>query len=489
MPRFDEKDAAGIRVLLSVGLGTCMSALDASVVNTVLPVIREAYHVPVEVIQWVSTTYLLLMGSLLLTFGRLGDLRGHKRVYLAGLVVFVPASVLCGISPSVELLIAARALQGIGAAIVVSSAPAILVRSVHPSRVGQALGLQAAMTSIGLALGPSLGGWLTYQWGWRTIFFMNVPIGLAAFAIGVRHIPGEKNPPLREETFDRVGAFLFLGAFLALQFALSRGNEWGWLSTPTLCTFAGSAALGFLFLRQERSARSPMLHLALFRSRLFSFSVGSALVNYVCMASVLFLAPFYLIQGRGLSAAKAGMIMSAQFLSMVVAAPVSGRIADRVGSRAPATTGMAVLAAGLFILSAMNGESPLYLTVIGLVVTGVGVAIFSPPNNSAMLGAAPPERKGIASGILATSRLLGMATGISIAGAILAGIGGGRSAHGIPPERVIHAIHLGFLAAGIMASAGTLLTAARSEGKASGQRSGSTVPAGESVREVADPID
>ncbi len=463
MSRNSDKDAVGLRVLLSVGLGTFMSALDASVVNTVLPVIRADYHVPVEVIQWVSTTYLLIMGSLLLSFGRLGDLRGHKRVYLAGLMVFVPASVLCGISSSVEMLIAARVIQGIGAAIVVSNAPAILIGSVHPSRIGQALGLQAAMTSIGLALGPSLGGWLTDQWGWKMIFFMNVPVGVAAFAIGLRHIPEEKSLPSREETFDRVGALLFLAAFLALQVALSRGNDWGWLSAPTLGVFVGSAALAFLFLRQETTVKSPMLHLALFRNRLFSFSVGSALVNYICMASVLFLVPFYLIQGRGFSAAKAGLVMTAQFLTMVVAAPVSGRIADRVGSRGPATTGMAILAAGLFILSAMNGESPLHLTVIGLMVTGVGVAIFATPNNSAMLGAAPPGRKGIASGILATSRLLGMATGISLAGAVLAGVVGGRSAHGIPPDRVFRAIHLGFLAAGLMACAGTALTAARSE--------------------------
>ena len=467
MPGNIEMNAVGIRVLLSVGLGTFMSALDASVVNTVLPVIRADYHVPVEVIQWVSTTYLLIMGSLLLTFGRLGDLRGHKRVYLAGLVVFVPASVLCGISPSVEMLIASRVLQGIGAAIVVSTAPAILIGSVHPSRMGQALGLQAAMTSLGLALGPSLGGWLTDQWGWRTIFFMNVPVGVAAFAIGHRYIPEEKSPPLREETFDRVGALLFLAAFLALQVALNRGNDWGWLSAPTLGVFAGSTALGYLFLRQETTATSPMLHLALFRNRLFSFSVGSALVNYICMASVLFLVPFYLIQGRGFSAAKAGMVMTAQFLSMVVMAPISGRIADRIGSRVPATMGMAILAVGLFILSAMNGESPLHLTVLGLMLTGVGMAIFVTPNNSAMLGAAPPGRKGIASGVLATSRLLGMATGVSFAGAILAGVVGGRSAHGIPPERVFKAIHLAFLAAGLMALAGTVLTAARCEGKAS----------------------
>ncbi|OYV68138.1 MAG: hypothetical protein B7Z74_08690, partial [Deltaproteobacteria bacterium 21-66-5] len=289
--------------------------------------------------------------------------------------------------------------------------------------------------------------------------------GLVAFAFGLRYIPEEENLPLREETFDRVGAFLFLAAFLALQVALSRGNDWGWFSAPTLCAFAGSAALAFLFLRQEATVKSPMLHLALFRNRLFSFSVGSALVNYICMASVLFLVPFYLIQGRGFSAAKAGIVMTAQFLSMVVTAPVSGRIADRVGSRVPATMGMAILAVGLFILSSMSGESPLHLTVIGLVVAGVGVAIFVTPNNTAMLGAAPPGRKGIASGVLATSRLLGMATGVSLAGAILAGVVGGRSAHGIPPERVIHAIHLGFLAAGLLASAGTVLTAARSEGR------------------------
>ena len=180
--------------------------------------------------------------------------------------------------------------------------------------------------------------------------------------------------------------------------------------------------------------------------------------------------------------------MSAQFLSMVVTAPLSGRIADRVGSRGPATTGMAILAAGLFILSAMDGESPLHLTMIGLLVTGVGVSIFATPNNSAMLGAAPPGRKGIASGILATSRLLGMATGVSVAGAILAAVVGGRSAHGISPERVFRATHLAFLAAGMMAAAGTLLTAARSERKAPGECPGDPARADERVGQEADPV-
>ncbi len=458
-----EKGTFGIPALLSVGLGTLMSALDASVVNTVLPVIREAFHAPIGTIQWVVTTYLLVMGGLLLTFGRLGDLRGHKRLYLSGFGVFLPASALCGVAPTAETLIAARVLQGVGAAIIVSNAPAILIGSVHPSRLGQALGLQAAMTSLGLALGPSMGGWLTDMFGWRVIFFINLPIGAAAFLLAFRHIAEDGHLPSRKEPFDGIGAALFLGAFFALQFALGRGEAWGWGSAATVGVFAGSAALGYLFVRRESAARSPMVDLSLFGSRLFSIAVGSALVNYVCVASILFLVPFYLIQGRGLSASKAGIVMTAQFLAMSLTAPVSGMISDRVGSRAPATAGMAIMAGGLFLLSAMGGGTPLYLVMISLTVTGVGVAIFVTPNNSAMLGAAPAGRKGIASGILATSRLLGMATGVGIAGAILVAVVGGRTTHGLPADRILRAVHIGFLAAGMIASAGVVLTASRGE--------------------------
>ncbi|MGB7631521.1 MAG: MFS transporter, partial [Candidatus Deferrimicrobium sp.] len=272
------------------------------------------------------------------------------------------------------------------------------------------------------------------------------------------------------EPFDGIGAALFLGAFFVLQFALGRGNAWGWGSAATVSVIAGSAALGYLFVRRETAVKSPMVDLSLFRSRYFSIAVGSALVNYICVANILFLVPFYLIQGRGLSASKAGIILTAQFLAMSLTAPVSGMISDRVGSRVPATAGMALMAGGLFLLSAMNGETSLYLVAISLTVTGVGVAIFVTPNNSAMLGAAPTGRKGIASGILATSRLLGMATGVSIAGAILVAVVGGKTTHDLPADRLFRAVHLGFLTAGIVASAGVVLSAARGDGNASGDR-------------------
>ena len=444
-----------------------MSALDASVVNTVLPVIRIAFGAPVASIQWVVTVYLLAMGGLLLTFGRVGDLRGHRRVFLLGFAVFVPASVLCGIAPGEGTLICARILQGIGAAVIVSNAPANLVRSVHPSRIGRALGAQAAMTYLGLTLGPSLGGWLTEHLGWRSVFFINVPVGAVAFFLGLRYLPDDRRAKTAGERFDLPGTALFMGAFLAMLLWLNRGHDWGWASPGTSGLLAGCVVLGFLFHRRESRTPSPMLDLGLFRNQLFTMAAGSSLVNYVCVGFVMFLVPFFLIEGRGLSPGRAGLLLTVQSLAMVVTAPASGTLADRIGSRLPATIGMAIFAAGLFVLSGVGASTPLSMAVAGLLLTGVGSAIFTTPNNSTLLGAAPKGRHGIASGILATSRLVGITAGVGISGAILAGFVGGRAAQAISADRVVAAVRFGFLAAGLLAVCGAFLAAAR--GKVQGR--------------------
>ncbi|MGE5188906.1 MAG: MFS transporter [Gemmatimonadota bacterium] len=456
----DRWSPGDIGILLSVGLGTFMSALDASVVNTVLPVIRAAFGAPVEAIQWVVTVYLLAMGGLLLTFGRLGDLRGHRRVFLLGFAVFVPASVACGVAPGEGTLIGARVVQGIGAAVIVSNSPANLVRSVHPSRIGRALGAQAAMTYLGLTLGPSLGGWLTEHLGWRSVFFINVPVGAAAYLLGRRHLPDDRRARADGERFDLAGTGLFTGAFFALLIGLNRGHDWGWTSAGTAAAFAACAVLAVRFHRREGRTPSPMLDLALFRNRLFTMAAASALVNYVCVGFVMFLVPFYLIAGRGLSPARAGLLLTVQSLAMVVTSPASGALADRVGSRVPATIGMAVSAAGLFVLSGMGRATPLSLSLAGLLLNGVGSAIFVTPNNSTLLGAAPKGRHGIASGILATSRLVGITAGVGISGAVLAGYVGG-AAQTIPPDGVVAAVRFAFLGAGFLAVGGTFLAAAR----------------------------
>ncbi|MCI0521743.1 MAG: MFS transporter [Chloroflexi bacterium] len=404
-------------VLIAIGTGTFMSALDISVVNTILPTVSRYFHSDVASVEWVVIIYLLLVSGLLLSFGRLGDLRGHKPVYIAGFFIFIASSVLCGVAPSVNALVGARALQSLGAAMLSANSPAILTNSFPASQRGQALGLQATMTYLGLVVGPSLGGWLTDLFGWQSVFYINVPVGLLALLLSVRFIQPDA-PRARREPFDWLGAATFLIGLGALLLGLNRGHDWGWLSAPTLLLLAFALALLAAFVWMETRVPAPVLDLSLFRNRAFSISIASAVLNYICVYSITFLLPFYLIQGRSLSASQAGLLLSAQPLVMALVAPVSGALSDRIGVRTPATLGMGILALGLFLLSRLGTASPLQSVALSLAVSGLGIAIFISPNNSALLGAAPQHRRGIASGLLATARNVGMVLGVGLAGAI-----------------------------------------------------------------------
>ena len=214
-------------VFLAVGIGTFMSALDSSVVNMVLPIIRQYFHSDVAMVEWTVVIYLLVVSSLLLSFGRIGDLRGHKNVYISGFLIFVTASMACGLASSVGLLVAGRAVQALGAAMLLANSPAILTKSFPPSQRGQVLGMQATMTYLGLTVGPSLGGWLTQSFGWRSVFYINVPIGLLAFLLSARFIEAEKPDMSHNEHFDWTGALLFAIGLAALLLGLNQGHAWG----------------------------------------------------------------------------------------------------------------------------------------------------------------------------------------------------------------------------------------------------------------------
>jgi EmrB/QacA subfamily drug resistance transporter len=330
-------------VLITVGVGTFMTALDGSVVNTVLPVVSRTFRTDVASVEWVVTVYLLVLSGLLLSFGRLGDMRGHKGVYVAGFALFVLGSALCGVAPSVPALIVFRGAQALGGAMLAANAPAILTGNFPASQRGQALGLQATMTYLGLTIGPSLGGWLTSQFGWRTVFYINIPVGLLAVALSLSLIPSDR-PAEKADRFDVAGAITFLGGLVALLLALNQGSDWGWTSAPILVLLSAAIVLLVAFVAIERRVRSPMLDLSLFGKRLFSASAGSAVLNYICLYSVVFVMPFYLIVGRGLSPAQAGLLLTAQPLVMAVAAPLSGALSDRIGSRLLSTLGMLILA-------------------------------------------------------------------------------------------------------------------------------------------------
>lgn len=434
-----------------------MSALDGSVVNTLLPVLGRALGTSVAGIEWVTTVYLLVISGLLLSVGRAGDLFGHKRFYLAGFAVFVAGSAFCGLARSATLLIGLRAFQALGASMLMATGPAILTRSFPMTMRGRALGALGTFTYLGLTVGPSFGGWLAGAYGWPSVFYINVPVGVAAILLAMRSVADDR-VEVRHERFDFVGAGLFTTGLVALLIALNQGHAWGWTSAPTLALIALSAALLVAFVRVELRREHPMLDLSLFRGRVFSAAAASALLNYACVYSVLFVLPFLLIQGRGLTASRAGIVLTAQPIVMAAVAPVSGTMSDRLGSRGLATAGMFVLGIGMVLLALLVTHGSLGAIAGALAVVGLGVGTFVSPNNSALMGAAPMHRQGIASGVLATARNVGMVLGVGYAGAVFTTVlaRAGRQASGLPA-----AVRASLFAAAALAAIGTILSALR----------------------------
>lgn len=446
-------------VLVTVGIGTFMSALDGSVVNTLLPVLSDALDTSIPGIEWVTTIYLLVISGLLLSVGRAGDLFGHKRLFLAGFTLFVIGSALCGLANSAHMLVALRVIQALGAAMLMATSPALLTQSFPASQRGRALGAQGTFTYLGLTVGPSLGGWLAQTFGWRSVFYINVPVGLAAIALAVYSI-ADDHVAEAEERFDFPGATVFTAGLVALMVALNQGHAWGWASPLTLGVLAGALVLLIVFVRLEQVRPAPMLDLSLFRSRTFSASATSALLNYACVYAVTFVLPFLLIQGRGLGTARAGLVLTAQPIVMAIVAPISGTLSDRIGSRGLATAGMVLLAAGLAALGALVARGALAELTAALALVGLGVGIFVSPNNSALMGAAPRNRQGIASGVLATSRNVGMVLGVGFAGAIFTTVATHASS---PASGLVAGIRASLLAAAGVALAGAVTSAVRGD--------------------------
>jgi EmrB/QacA subfamily drug resistance transporter len=403
--------------MTAVGVGSLLGSINSSVVNIALPTIRRDFGTDVATVEWVIAIYLLMSCGFLLTSGRVGDLRGHKPVYLWGIATFVACSALCGLAPSIAMLILFRALQAVAASMIISSGPAILTGTFPQSQRGMVLGLQVLMVYVGFMIGPTLGGWLTDTFTWRAVFYINVPIGLIALVLSAKFIPREI-PANKPERFDFSGAALFLATFSVLLIALNQGHTYGWTSAYIMRMLVAAALLLAVFVVIESRTGFPLLDLSLFRLPAFSLGVTSAICNYIAMTAMTFLMPFYLIQGRGLSSSSAGLLITVQPLMMVISAPLAGAISDRVGTRGPATLGMALLAVAMYLLSRLGPASSLAYIATAIGAAGLGVGCFAAPNNSKLMGSAPKHRQGIASGVVATSRNVGMVLGVGISGAI-----------------------------------------------------------------------
>lgn len=396
----------------TVCIGAFMGQLDASIVTLAFPTLRHDFAAPLGSVQWVGQAYLLTLIGLLTAVGRYADMVGRKLLYTYGFVIFVIGSALCGLAPSLSALIGFRVLQGVGAAMFQANSVAIILGVMPKARLGRAIGVQGAAQALGLALGPAVGGLLIGLGGWRLIFFVNVPVGTAGIALAWLLIPRSRHLTGRAR-FDWVGLGLFLPAVAGLLLAISYGPRDGWASPTDLGLFAASLSLGVSFVTWERRTVAPMLDLRLFSRLAFSAGIGSGLLSYLVLFGTLTVVPFYLEIAHHQGSGTAGIELLLLPLGLGVTAPIAGRLAERTGARPLTAGGMATVAAMLALCTVLHDQ--LGLLLAALAVAGVGLGAFTPPNNAAIMGAAPRDQSGMAGGLLNMTRGLGTSLGLAVA--------------------------------------------------------------------------
>jgi len=396
-------------VLIVSTLGSFLTPFMASSINIALPSIGQEFAMSAVLLSWVATAYLLAAAMFLVPFGRAADIHGRKKVFLGGITVYMVFSLACGLAPSAAALIAFRALQGVGGAMIFGTGVAILT-SVYPANErGRVLGINVAAVYLGLSLGPFLGGLMTQQWGWRSIFLLNVPLSLFILAYTIAQVKAEW-AGAKGEPFDWRGSILYGVGLAALMYGFSRlpgGIGWA-LVAAGLAGMAGFAAW-------EMRVSHPVLDIGLFRkSRSFTFSNLAALINYCATAAVGFLLSLYLQYIKGFTPRDAGIILVAQPVVQAVFSPLAGRLSDRIEPRVVASIGMGLGAVGLGLLTLLGTETEMALIIACLVLLGFGFALFSSPNTNAVMSAVERRLYGVASATLATMRLVGQTLSMGI---------------------------------------------------------------------------
>lgn len=417
------------RILLVVSIGALLSSMASSMINLALPTISRDFNISIEDSRWVAQAFLLAVGVTLPIAGRIGEMMGHGRVYLLGHMVFGVCAILGGLAASFEWLVAARVLQGLGGAMIWSNGPALLTTTFPVQLRGRALGTALSSTYIGLTVGPSLGGLLVSALDWRWTFYFFGPTTAAVLWLGIRYMPRQpKSDSGSAGWFDWLGGVFLLTTLPPLLVVMNQAQSWGWNNLQTWL-FALFGLIGlYVFTRVERRVKQtgnePLLDLSLFRVKTFTLSVFSAFANYINLFIILILLPFYLEEGLGHSPSNTGLLLSIQPLVMAVCASPAGWLADRFGSRYPATVGMLVLTIGMLGLSGLgDATSPLHIA-IWLIVVGLGTGIFISPNSSTLMGSAPKNRQGTAGSFMAQARVLGMLIGVAIGTSIFQASGG-----------------------------------------------------------------
>ena len=446
--------------LASLSLSMLLSSLGTSIANVGLPTFAQAFNASFQEVQWIVLAYLLAITTLIVSVGRLGDITGRRRLLLVGIILFTVASVLCGVAPTLWLLIAARAAQGLGAAIMMALTMAFVGETVPKERTGSAMGLLGTMSAIGTALGPSLGGVLIAGLGWPALFLINVPLGLLTFLLAFRFLPLDRRDSQADRAgFDHVGTLLLaltLAAY-ALATTIGRGS-FGRFNMALL--FAAVSGMG-LFVLAETRAVSPLIRLAMFRNPVLSAGFAmSTLVTTVVMATLV-VGPFYLSGALALDAARIGLVMSSGPIVAALTGVPAGRIVDRFGAHRMSIAGLVGMAVGASTLPMLPTRFGVPGYIAPLVVITAGYALFQAANNTAVMTNIRPDQRGVISGMLNLSRNLGLITGASAMGAVFALASATTDIATARPEvvatgmRITFAVAAGLIVVALAIAAGT----------------------------------
>jgi EmrB/QacA subfamily drug resistance transporter len=422
--------------LAAVAFGLFMIMLDNTVVNVALPSIQRDLKVSVSSLEWVVNSYFLTFAVLMLTGGKLADLLGRRRIFIIGLTIFTLSSLACGLATSGQMLIAARAVQGVGAALMNPATLSIISATFPPRQRGMAMGIWVGVSAVALALGPITGGLLAEHAHWSWIFFINVPIGVLAI-VTARTVIRESRDTSADQRLDLPGLATSGGALLALTYALIEANNKGWTSVEILALFAVAAVGLVAFIALERYQRAPMLDLSLFRNRTFTGANLTMMLVALSMFGVFFFVSLFVQNILGYSPVQAGASFLPMTLCIIFFAPVSGKLSDRIGSRWLMSGGMALVGVSLVLFSLLDETSSFWNLFPALLVGGTGMAMAMTPTTSAAMSSVPVDKAGVGSGVLNSSRQVGGSLGIAVMGAILGSyISVGRTSPDFPAQFV-----------------------------------------------------
>ncbi|MGG6313357.1 MFS transporter [Paenibacillus macerans] len=423
-------------ILIVLNLFTFMSTLDGSIVNIALPVISKEMALTVAQAEWVVTAYLMMICAAILFFGKLGDIVGKIKVFKWGMVIFTVGSLLCGFSFSLPLLVGSRLLQALGASMTMANSQGIITDIFPAGERGRALGLTGTFVSLGSIAGPSLGGLLVSGFGWEYIFWVNIPVGLIAIGIGWKMLPADRTK--LKVHVDKVGSLLFPVFILALFSGLLLGQQLGYQDFRIIGALVLAVIVFAMFLWVQKRSAEPMLQLSLFRNPLFSLSILTGFLVFVANFCFNIIAPFYTQSLLNLSPSHAGLLMMLFPIVMVIVAPLSGALSDKIGSELLTFAGLVVMVIAQIGLAQLHDSSPIALVGVWIGMLGLGSGLFQSPNNSLVMSKIPKTQLGIAGSINSLVRNIGMVVGITVATTTLFSVMSslaGRRVTGLVPDR------------------------------------------------------